>query len=123
MTTTIPKYKREIDPFYRYKRDIVVISETKKYFCWTNFMKICRQLKRNHLTIKKWISIKIGARTEFDTKTNALNIYKKISSNDIENVLETYILNHVICSRCENPETDEQTMYCEACGYVNKVKT
>lgn len=121
MTTTIPKYKGEDDPFYRYKREIVSLSRgvgKGGSVVWSNFGKVCGQLNRSPKTIGSYMAKRLGAKVT--CKDETLVIFKVVSVKDVEDLLEKYVLMSVVCKRCENPETDEKTMYCEACGFHPK---
>lgn len=110
MYTTIPNTKSN-DQYYRYKREISIISKTKKCFIWKNFYDICSQLhvKSEHMLkhFKKIMNQSIQESKE--------GIKFRSMSIDIEEFIEAYICKYVLCKMCGLPELNDKI--CNACGY------
>ena len=118
MTTTIPK-DMEIDPFYRYRRELLVVETCKGFTLLKNIDSISLSLDRNSNGIIKYLSTQLGT-------SNKKNSLKGIfSGNELELLIEKYINNFVICkqSTCGNPETylNNRKMICKACGYSENI--
>lgn len=111
MTTTIPK-SASSDPFYRYRRDllkIVRINSSGGMYQLVNLDKIAKEIGRSPAAILSYL--KKTLHTNILTKGG---YFIKGNTSDFETVLESYIITHVICKKCKNPETDGNK--CRACG-------
>ena len=103
-----------IDPFYRYKRHPIVVNYIKKNNGITtleNIIIIAKELNRNRKDIIKFLQKQIGV-----SINNKNQINKIIPQELLEEYLEIYINNNVLCKKCNNPETDIQLNCCLACG-------
>lgn len=121
---TIPK-SMEIDPFYRYKRIVIAPTTTNKNGGATliptaQMAALSRQLGRSDLVLTKYISKRVG--TGVMVKDDHIHYRKILSAEDIDTIIEEYIIKHVLCSYCENPETMEHDRgrTCKACGETTK---
>jgi translation initiation factor 2 beta subunit (eIF-2beta)/eIF-5 len=118
MSVPIPNNeKTQHDPFYRYKRDSVVISDHKLYSEWTNANTILNQLKCDKIHFKKHLR-KVLNQQITDTKTGFK--FKSLCIN-LEEFLEAYICKYVICIICGIPEMNWIDKKCRACGHVTKL--
>lgn len=104
-----------MDPFYRYKRDISIIVIQGQFYHFTNFSKICKQLKCDQKQMLKFIS-KILCQPVLEDKLGGLKL--KSLPIPIEDVIEKFIDKYVLCGKCDLPElTDERI--CKCCGHQN----
>lgn len=117
-TITIPK-EMNLDPFYRYKREKIKVSVVKRFTIIENLDSISHSLNRSNKGLIKFFSTVLGT----SNKNNSLK--GVFSSKDLENYLEQYIKDFVICKQntCGNPETilNKNLLLCKACGYCSKI--
>ncbi len=115
--------KSNTDPFFRYKRDEIKI-----------------QILNNNGGVTKLMNIEAIASTLNSSVKSILNYFKKklnttVMEKDctikkvetvskVEEILESYIKENVLCPKCVNPEFTEQNnkKTCKACGDVRTVK-
>jgi len=111
------------DPFYRYKRSELKIDKCSNYLKLDNLDQIAKQLKVDQKiiisNIKKYLNCNI-------TIVNNKVCIKGKSEDDIDNMLEKFIVEKVICPNCNypelelNPESDNYNS-CNSCGHcINK---
>lgn len=131
MKVNIPK--SNVDTFFRYKRDeieIKVINTNGGNTELSNIKLISDQLGEDIELIIKYIKKKIN--TNITKKNDVYIINKIITKNDIEDIIEEYIKNYILCKSCSNPEftktktkkeetkkeetKKEETRTCKACG-------
>jgi translation initiation factor 2 beta subunit (eIF-2beta)/eIF-5 len=98
------------DPFYRYKRSKVQL--TQKVF--KNFSTICTQLKTPEKQLRSFISKTLGCR--MDDK-NMLSSH--VTVEQMERVIQTYVEKYVLCTKCNLPELNAEKI-CQACGSTQK---
>lgn len=107
------------DPYYRYTRPVADISVNSKYTIIKNIAKIAKSLNRPESQILRYLSLRIGARS-----TDG-GISAKVDLNQLEDYLETYISNYVLCGECHNPETiyvnRKFLKECKACGHKSGI--
>jgi len=109
--TTIPK-TMDIDPFYRYKRELVQVIHTRKKGGQTqivNIQSIAHSIDRDPSILRKYLSKKLGmavSKTFVFSGTHRAGV--------IDDIIEEYIEKHVLCRVCYNPETGGGV--CKACG-------
>lgn len=125
MQVNIPK--SYVDPFARYKRDILIITSLAKQGGQTqitNIEIIAKQLGRSAQDIIKYIAKRLGVRS--DAK---LGIIQGSHTQDkLEGLLEYFIESSVLCKTCKNPETDiivnkkSTAMKCRSCGATSEYK-
>lgn len=109
------------DPNYRYKRDKICLKPNGQFDIIDNLNQIAKQLNVNpsilvnHLkstsaqSFKQFVSKNI---TKYAIKTNSK------TAEEIDNMLELFILSHLICPRCKLPEISTSDFEsCNACGY------
>jgi translation initiation factor 5 len=117
----IPSSNR--DPTYRYKRDKIeiVIQNTQGGITkLLNLDKIALQIGTTQDDLLKFLKKK--ANTSVIEK-NGPFLRKSETVDNLEKMLEEYILKEVLCPKCSNPEfTSEkvektEVKTCKACGY------
>ncbi len=108
-----------MDPSYRYQRDMLVISKSGQYFVIDNLDTVCKQTKINKTDIINFIPKHLKQSVKMFADKDGV----KVNYEDlIENMLETYIVKNIICSKCSYPElemdnTSERYMTCNSCGH------
>ena len=110
------------DPFYRYKREKVKLSEDKLGTKITNLNNISKSIYLKSKTIITYIQKKVGCNSKNDI------LYKKsLNENIIDDIVEELILN-IICRKCNNPEIEfiknkkQIKKKCKACGYEIEIE-
>lgn len=117
--TKIPFPKNEktlIDPTYRYKRDEVIIEKSGQFFNLKNIVPIAKDLNIKIEDLIKYLQKKLNQSIILDKTTNTYKI-KNVSINDVEKVLEQYIVENMVCNKCQLPEVKDKI--CSACGNRN----
>jgi len=119
-STTIPRIQF-IDPFYRYKRIVRSPMITAKNGGTTQISikdlnKLAKDLDRPAEDIIKFIRKTIGS-TIF-TKGDFWTIKVKLTKEELDDIVETYVEKFVLCKSCGNPETHQiqGVFVCKACG-------
>lgn len=117
------------DTFYRYKMShVVTIQEGKNQNTKTiikNFATICEELKRDPTDIEKFVSYRLNLRVKINKKE--LVVHGNHSTTSLQNIINDYIRDYVLCKSCGNPETsiyNDKTinaLTCSACGSVSKI--
>ncbi len=105
-----------IDQFYRYKRDTISTTFVSKQGGQTqidNLETVCQQIGRPMKEIKKYLQKKLNLCIK-DSKTGS-RLPGNIGWCMIDDALENYIIEHILCKTCGNPETDLKGR-CKACG-------
>jgi translation initiation factor 5 len=111
------------DPTYRYKRDkieIVIQNTNGGITKLLNIDKIALQLGSTQEDILKFLKKK--ANTSIIEK-NGPFLRKSETVENLEDMLEEYILKEILCPKCSNPEFTEEKIKktsiktCKACGY------
>lgn len=110
------------DPFYRYKREKVKLSEDKLGTKITNLNNISKSINLKSKTIISYIQKKVGCNSKNDI------LYKKpLNENTIDDIVEELIVN-IICGKCNIPEIEfnknkkQIKKKCKACGYEIEVE-
>ncbi len=104
------------DPFYRYKRPVAVVKNMKNNTTILNLDAIAKALNTQPKYILHWIKC---------NKSIAINgdvIKSKLSTDDIETLIDEFIAYMVCCRQCDLPElsfTHDPFLhsYCKSCGY------
>lgn len=111
------------DANYRYKRNVIEISYVKaggSGGCTqiTNLVSVWKQLKLGGRVGKEFESIFFKSiKEKKGTGIIGKNLLKgKVSSADIEAILEKLITKHLICKKCGLPELNLEDKKCRACG-------
>ena len=116
----IPKHIN--DPFYRYQRDEIKISDQKLGIYIDNLDIIAKSIYLNPKTIMKLFQKKTGSKAKDNILFN-----KNITKNELDNILEDLIIN-IICNKCNNPEIsfskDKKKLFksCAACGNTIQIE-
>ena len=91
----------------------------------SNFQQICNYLRRNCEHLKKFLEKELAAPGKIDEER--LVLVKKIPSKKIDDVIESYVKDYVICKECKKPDTEliKQDafwfVHCLACGAKHSV--
>ncbi len=86
----------------------------------TNFLKIALLLRRNPEHIIKFLGKELASSIELSNER--LILFRRISSKEINEKIEKYINQFVLCPRCKKPDTelvneeDKIFLKCLACG-------
>lgn len=116
MSVNIPR--SNIDPFARYRRARIIIRAGKaNTTVWTNSAQISHQLYRDPAELVKYLQRKLGTNTRL--ANGEIVIKGSFTVQQLEDYLETYIQEFVLCPQCGNPETAliDDSRVCKACGW------
>lgn len=120
-TTTIPREAGEVDPFYRYRRPVVTVTHVNKkggQTLVTNLDALCHSIDQTRARLKAHLQKQLGLSITIvsgNTATKkALCIPGLHNAADIDDCVEKFVVAHVLCRQCGNPETGSGT--CHACG-------
>ena len=110
--------KSNIDPCFRYKRDYVKIQILNNNGGVTKLVNIETIAKTLNVSVKDILNY-------FKKKLNVTIIEKDLVIKKVETVmkleelLEEYIKNNILCPKCANPEftEDKKNKICKACGF------
>lgn len=111
------------DPFYRYKRSRLELEVRRDRVIIKNAGKISRELNRDIGLISKYLNLLIS--TQISVKNETIEIKKILSEKELNDYLQIFIDNYVLCKKCNNPETiigrrgNQIEMNCSACGLAN----
>ncbi len=100
------------DPFYRYKRDRVLISTSERFGGLTtieNWSTLCKQLKIQPQQLQKFFSKEWGCQVDVNGK-----IKKKLLRDNIETSLQKFTEQFLLCPTCKLPEL--LNSHCQSCG-------
>jgi translation initiation factor 2 beta subunit (eIF-2beta)/eIF-5 len=120
MKVNIPK--SNIDPTYRYKRDLIEIqiqNTNGGITKLTNIETICGQLGCTVDSLLKYLKKKTNTST---IEKNGIFLKKTETSDNLEKFIEEYIKTEILCPKCNNPEfnleINKKTTIkaCKACG-------
>ncbi len=115
-TINIPK--SNTDPFFRYKREeirIQILNNNGGVTKLLNIEAIALTLNSSVKSILNYFKKKLNA-----TVMEKDNIIKKVETvSKLEEILESYILECILCTQCANPEFTEKNNIreCKACGF------
>ena len=104
------------DPFYRYQREQIKISNQRLGIKIDNLEDISKAIYLNPKTIMKYYQKHFGCQSKNDILYN-----KAVSSNDLDDALEI-LIKDLICEKCSNPEIKfskkkkKIEKSCNACG-------
>jgi putative translation initiation factor aIF-2 beta subunit len=117
------------DEFYRYKMSVLGVEyEGKNQNTRTiikNFINICDELRRDPDLIEKYIGYQLNLRTKIDKIK--LVVHSNHDRNVLQNIINGYIKDYVLCRTCHNPETSIVNnskiiaLTCLACGRTNEI--
>lgn len=117
MKVNIPK--SITDPTYRYKRDQldITVQNIKGGITKINNLDvITKQLGDDITFIIKFLKKKTNTSITNNEKGILINKVEKVEK--LEEYLEEFIIKHILCHKCLNPEFtfDKTTRICKACG-------
>ena len=119
MTTNIGDIS---DPFYRYKRPTVNIENRTNKTVITNIEEVAKALHTKAAYIMYYIQL--GKSVPTTPKGDIQGAIKKI---DIENLINTFINQYILCKKCNYPELvikkNGSKLYfsCDACGSTEDI--
>jgi len=115
--------KSVVDPFYRYQREEIKLSNQKLGICIDNLDIIAKSIYLNPKTIMKLFQKKTGCQSKDNILYN-----KNITKNELDDILEDFII-IIICNKCYNPEIsfikekkNKLFKSCAACGNNIEIK-
>lgn len=114
-----------IDPFYRYKMEQVIISQLKNKIAFENINQIAKDLCRDPIDILKFIKTHYGS--AFEYKNGVALTTKTITRDEMQNAIYIFIEKYVLCKKCKNPETiieNNKKKYftkCLACSFYQEI--
>lgn len=116
------------DPFYRYKRQEIIIQNQKTKIAIINLDQVAQGLSRDPKTIIVYFKKKLGI--SFVFKKEQYITPKIVTKDDLEQSLKEYTEDFVLCKGCNYPETDllvneNSDLYskCKCCSNVHIYKT
>uniref|UniRef100_A0A8C1JHU0 Eukaryotic translation initiation factor 5 n=1 Tax=Cyprinus carpio TaxID=7962 RepID=A0A8C1JHU0_CYPCA len=116
------------DQFYRYKMPRLIAKVEGKgngiKTVIVNMVDVAKALNRPPTYPTKFFGCELGAQTQFDAKNDRYIVDGSHEANKLQDMLDGFIRKFVLCSECDNPETDlhvnakKQTIgsSCKACG-------
>uniref|UniRef100_A0A8C2K6R6 Eukaryotic translation initiation factor 5 n=1 Tax=Cyprinus carpio TaxID=7962 RepID=A0A8C2K6R6_CYPCA len=116
------------DQFYRYKMPRLIAKVEGKgngiKTVIVNMVDVAKALNRPPTYPTKFFGCELGAQTQFDAKNDRYIVNGSHEANKLQDMLDGFIRKFVLCSECDNPETDlhvnakKQTIgsSCKACG-------
>lgn len=123
------------DQFYRYKMPRLIAKVEGKgngiKTVIVNMVDVAKALNRPPTYPTKFFGCELGAQTQFDTKNDRYIVNGSHEANKLQDMLDGFIRKFVLCSECDNPETDlhvnpkKQTIgaWCKACGHRGMLDT
>ncbi|XP_016356026.1 eukaryotic translation initiation factor 5-like isoform X1 [Sinocyclocheilus anshuiensis] len=123
------------DQFYRYKMPRLIAKFSRCQLqvegkgngiktVIVNMVDVAKALNRPPTYPTKYFGCELGAQTQFDAKNDRYIVNGSHEANKLQDMLDGFIHKFVLCSECDNPETDlhvnpkKQTIgsACKACG-------
>ncbi|XP_019960341.1 eukaryotic translation initiation factor 5 isoform X1 [Paralichthys olivaceus] len=116
------------DQFYRYKMPRLIAKVEGKgngiKTVIVNMVDVAKALNRPPTYPTKFFGCELGAQTQFDSKNDRYIVNGSHEANKLQDMLDGFIRKFVLCTECDNPETDlhvnpkKQTIgtSCKACG-------
>ncbi|KAL1263296.1 hypothetical protein QQF64_006035 [Cirrhinus molitorella] len=123
------------DQFYRYKMPRLIAKVEGKgngiKTVIVNMVDVAKALNRPPTYPTKFFGCELGAQTQFDAKNDRYIVNGSHEANKLQDMLDGFIRKFVLCSECDNPETDlhvnpkKQTIgsSCKACGNQGMLDT
>uniref|UniRef100_A0A1I8G3F3 Eukaryotic translation initiation factor 5 n=1 Tax=Macrostomum lignano TaxID=282301 RepID=A0A1I8G3F3_9PLAT len=123
------------DDFYRYKMPRLIAKVEGKgngiKTVIVNMHEVGKALCRPPIYPTKYFGAELGAQTQFDQKNDRYIVNGAHDAEKLQTILDGFIKRYVLCSECENPETDlivksrgkqgELYAKCKACGSTGTV--
>jgi translation initiation factor 5 len=130
MTLNISNQSKATDPFYRYKMPgLEIKNEGKgKKTAIVNITSVADALKRPVNCILPFFQTKLGTSVTFDKKESKAFIGGIFPAKVLQEYLQQYIEQFILCEKCQNPETlitisKKGVKYnCQACGHSDIYK-
>ncbi|MEM4625534.1 MAG: translation initiation factor IF-2 subunit beta [Candidatus Pacearchaeota archaeon] len=91
-----------------------------------NFLQICSYLRRDCQQVAKFLARELAAFSKIESERLVLN--RKIQNYQINEKIELYVKEFVICKECKKPDTeiikqgDYYFIHCLACGAKHSAK-
>lgn len=119
MKVNIPK--SNLTAHFRYTREVIEIQIIDKNGGMTqlkNLETIAKTIYSKPDDILKFIQKKINIPKPTNDKTGIF-LRKRMTVDEIEELLEEYIAKNVLCPKCNNPEhiAEKELKKCKACGH------
>jgi translation initiation factor 2 subunit 2 len=112
-----------IDPFYRYKRDTILVVPERNLTAIANLEKVSKDIGRNEDMLLNYIKRRFGG--SFTKKNNRILTAKNITTGEMELAISEFIEYLVLCPECGLPETklylQKKSIICECCGYNGEI--
>lgn len=111
----------------RFQTPIVEIMVQGNQIIIKNFSQICETLRRDPKHLLKFLMRELATAASFDEKRAILQ--SRIPQKLIQQKLEAYVKEYVICKECKKPDTklikEDRIFFlkCEACGAKASVKS
>ena len=92
----------------------------------SNFLQICSYLRRDCLHLAKFLSRELAAFSKIENERLILN--RKIQASQINEKIELYVMEFVLCKECKKPDTELvkqgnfMFLHCLACGAKHSVR-
>lgn len=123
-TVCLPR-RASADPFHRYRRTVLQPTVISKDGGTTvvdarQLAALAHDLNRDVSTLVTHIKRECGAATRV-TGDGAMHVRKRLTTAELDDIVEAYVEDHVVCDVCDNPETSVRgghTLSCRACGAV-----
>ncbi|XP_061843423.1 eukaryotic translation initiation factor 5 [Nerophis lumbriciformis] len=124
-----------LDQFYRYKMPRLIAKVEGKgngiKTVIVNMVDVAKALNRPPTYPTKFFGCELGAQTQFDSKNDRYIVNGSHEANKLQDMLDGFIRKFVLCTECDNPETDlnvnpkKQTIgtACKACGHRGMLDT
>uniref|UniRef100_A0A3B4XJH3 Eukaryotic translation initiation factor 5 n=1 Tax=Seriola lalandi dorsalis TaxID=1841481 RepID=A0A3B4XJH3_SERLL len=98
------------DQFYRYKMPRLIAKVEGKgngiKTVIVNMVDVAKALNRPPTYPTKFFGCELGAQTQFDTKNDRYIVNGSHEANKLQDMLDGFIRKFVLCTECDNPETD-----------------
>uniref|UniRef100_A0A8D3BZ80 Eukaryotic translation initiation factor 5 n=1 Tax=Scophthalmus maximus TaxID=52904 RepID=A0A8D3BZ80_SCOMX len=104
------------DQFYRYKMPRLIAKVEGKgngiKTVIVNMVDVAKALNRPPTYPTKFFGCELGAQTQFDSKNDRYIVNGSHEANKLQDMLDGFIRKFVLCTECDNPETDlTQTLH------------
>lgn len=106
------------DSFYRYKRNSLILENSSNGTNILNLNDIAKDINTTTKNLITYLKKKIGCQIILSKNNNTTYICKKKLEKDVlENVINDYCQDFIICKVCNLPELENNI--CNACGNCN----
>nr|QYA18594.1 eukaryotic translation initiation factor 5 [Clandestinovirus] len=113
----IPQHS--LDPFARYKRNLMSTSSQKSFTILSNFATVCAQVYRSPEYICGLLKKTLATSGSIE-KDGSCKLRGNFSWQTIDDSFEKIINDFILCATCGNPETMDKRskITCKACGHI-----